>query len=213
MSQIRSFWGRFWHSSVAQRNRRVFLSNFQPKKSLKKYIRILSVSELFFYRVFSGSPIKNWSKSALNSLDHVTFRVLYFEHRILHKKHLLRHKLLIFIVIYKSYTSKIWSYDLFGLVDSNCPWFCRLSKNKPIPLEYPSFHLKKYFSAFSSNQTQKNQKINSDMGWVKTRPGLTKSSCTTKNNMECIFLTFLSFFSPQNHPKKSVSGYPSCQKN
>ena len=55
-------------------------------------------------------------------------------------------------------------------------------------------------------------KKNSDMGWVRTRPGLTKSSCTTKNNMECIFLTFLSFFSTQNHPKKSVSGCPRCQK-
>ena len=42
--------------------------------------------------------------------------------------------------------------------------------------------------------------------------GSEKSSCTTKNNMECIFLTFLSFFSTQNLPKKSVSGCPRSQK-
>ena len=66
----------------------------------------------------------------------------------------------------------------------------------------PILNLFKSFTSENKNQLFSTMKPLFD--------GSEKSSCTTKNNMECIFLTFLSFFSPQNLPKKSVNGCPCC---
>ena len=97
------------------------------------------------------------------------------------------------VVISKLWTSIPRSLKMVNLL--------RVNKNKQ-PLNVGNFLTK------SVNKRQKNKKIISDKGWVKSLPGLTKSTFI-KKYMECIFLTLLSFFSTQNYPNNpgvDVSG-------